>query len=68
VAGRLAATGVSALVVDCETGRFRLGLAGELAAALGAEHLALGEVRAADLTAAVRRHPAGPHHPAEGAA
>jgi len=55
-AGRLAATGVSAVVVDCETGRFRLGLAAELAAALEAEHLPLGEVRAADLTAAVRRH------------
>ncbi|HEX2894317.1 MAG TPA: VWA domain-containing protein [Marmoricola sp.] len=55
-AGRLAATGLSAIVVDCETGRFRLGLAAELAAALGAQHLPLAEVRADDLTAAVRRH------------
>jgi len=55
-ARQLASTGVTALVVDCETGRFRLGLAGDLATALQAEHLPLGEVRAADLTAAVRRH------------
>jgi magnesium chelatase subunit D len=55
-ARRVAATGLSALVVDCETGRFRLGLAAELAADLRAEHLPLGEVRAAALTAAVRRH------------
>jgi magnesium chelatase subunit D len=69
VARRLAATGLSAIVVDCETGRFRLGLAAELAAALDAEHLPLGEVRAADLTAAVRRHrPTHRTSPAEGAA
>jgi magnesium chelatase subunit D len=55
-ARRIATTGVTALVVDCETGRFRLGMAADLAAALQAEHLPLGEVRAADLTAAVRRH------------
>jgi magnesium chelatase subunit D len=66
-ARRLAATGVQALVVDCETGRFRLGLAAELADALGAEHLPIEEIRAADLTAAVRRHQPV-RHPNEGAA
>lgn len=49
----LASLGVSAVVVDCETGRFRMGLAAELAAHLGAEHIPLGEVTAEGLTAAV---------------
>jgi magnesium chelatase subunit D len=64
-ARRLAATGVGALVVDCETGRFRLGLAGALAEALQAEHLPLEDVRAAELTAAVRRHQPRPNRAAE---
>ncbi|MBO9522305.1 MAG: VWA domain-containing protein [Nocardioidaceae bacterium] len=54
VARGLAGTGTSAVVVDCETGRFRLGLAGDLAAALEAEHLPLGDVSAEALTAVVR--------------
>ena len=53
-AAGLAATGVTSVVVDCETGRFRMGLAAELAAHLGAEHLALGEVTADGLTRTVR--------------
>jgi len=47
-------TGVTAVVMDCETGRMRLGLAGELAQHLGAEHVPLGEVAADSLTSAVK--------------
>ena len=53
-ARHLAGQGVATLVVDCETGRFRMGLAGELARHLGAEHVPVGEVSAAVLTTAVR--------------
>lgn len=52
-AAHLAATGVQSIVVDCETGRFRLGLAGQLAEHLGAEHVPLGEVTADGLTGVV---------------
>jgi magnesium chelatase subunit D len=48
----LAADRVDAVVVDCETGPVRLGLAADLAAHLGAEHLPLGEVTAEGLAAA----------------
>ncbi|HVW41555.1 MAG TPA: putative cobaltochelatase [Amycolatopsis sp.] len=51
-AGLLA--GVTAVVMDCETGRMRLGLAAELAQHLGAEHVRLGEVAADALTSAVK--------------
>ena len=54
-AGMLAGRGVAAVVVDCETGPTRLGLAPALAAAMAAEHLPLHEVAAATLTQAVRR-------------
>ena len=53
-AALLAADGVASVVVDCESGPVRLGLAAELAAHLGAEHLAVGEVTAEGLTRAVR--------------
>jgi len=53
-ARHLAASGVASLVVDCETGRFRLGLAHDLATDLQAEHIALGEVSAEALTSVVR--------------
>ncbi|OHV38230.1 magnesium chelatase [Pseudofrankia sp. EUN1h] len=43
-AGLLARSGVAAIVVDCETGRIRLGLAGVLAAGLGAPLLALSDL------------------------
>nr|WP_203022048.1 VWA domain-containing protein [Frankia sp. AgW1.1] len=42
----LARSGVAAVVIDCETGRVRLGLAGELAATLGATLLGLAELGA----------------------
>ncbi|HEV2634918.1 MAG TPA: putative cobaltochelatase [Actinocrinis sp.] len=66
-AGLLAATGVTSLVVDCESGPVRLGLAARLAEALGGEHvpitrLATGGLTADSLAGAVRGatgHPAG---------
>ncbi|MEV4601382.1 putative cobaltochelatase [Amycolatopsis sp. NPDC049253] len=51
-AGLLA--GVTTIVMDCESGRMRLGLAAELAGHLGAEHVPLAEVAAETLAAAVR--------------
>jgi magnesium chelatase subunit D len=44
----------SAVVIDCESGRVRLGLAADLAGAMDAEYLCLAEVAADTLTAAVR--------------
>jgi magnesium chelatase subunit D len=52
-AGLLAATGASAVVVDCESGPVRLGTAGDLAAVLGADLVRLEELGAAALAAAV---------------
>ncbi|WP_298182078.1 magnesium chelatase subunit D family protein [Saccharomonospora sp.] len=54
MARHLAATGVYSAVVDCETGRFRMGLAARLADHLHAEHIPLGEVTADGLTDVVR--------------
>lgn len=56
VAERLAASDVHALVVDCETGRFTLGLARELAGHLAADYVPLGEVTADGLTSAISAH------------
>lgn len=53
-AAGLASLGTTSVVVDCETGRFRMGLAAELAAHLGAEHVPLGEVTAEGLADTVR--------------
>lgn len=39
-------TGHQSVVIDCETGRFRLGLAADLAVRMGATHVPLGEVAA----------------------
>ncbi|MGB3442589.1 MAG: hypothetical protein WBA97_27925, partial [Actinophytocola sp.] len=49
-AAALGRTGLSSVVVDCETGRFRMGLAGTLAQLLGAVHVPVDEVSAAALT------------------
>ena len=49
IASHLAASGVASIVVDCESGPIRLGLAAQLAAELGAEHVPM-----ADLAATVR--------------
>ena len=54
-AGRLAAEGAAAVVVDCETSYIRLGLATELANQLGAQVLRLEQLRADYLAQAVRR-------------
>ncbi len=53
-AGLLAATGTAAVVVDCESGPVRLGLAGALGTALGAQTLRLEELAADALAATVR--------------
>jgi magnesium chelatase subunit D len=53
VAAHLATT-VDSVVVDCETGSFRMGLAAALAASLGAEHVPVGEVSAPGLAAIVQ--------------
>ncbi|MBV9845391.1 MAG: putative cobaltochelatase [Kutzneria sp.] len=52
-AGLLAATGVAAVVVDCEHGPVRLGLAARLAAALGAACLRLEELSAEEMAGMV---------------
>lgn len=54
-AARLVAEGVAAVVVDCEASYIRLGLATELATALGAQVLRLEQLRADHLAQAVRR-------------
>ncbi|TFV54196.1 putative cobaltochelatase [Geodermatophilus sp. DF01-2] len=53
-ASLLAADGTAAVVVDCETGPVRLGLAGTLGTALGAQTLRLEELAAESLAATVR--------------
>jgi len=53
-AGLLAKSGVDSLVVDCESGGLRLGLASVLAEHLSAEHVPIAEVSADALTSAVR--------------
>ena len=53
-ASLLAATGAASVVVDCESGPVRLGLAGALGLALGAETLRLEELAAESLAATVR--------------
>ncbi|QWF78348.1 putative cobaltochelatase [Amycolatopsis sp. CA-230715] len=53
-AGLLAGQGIASVVMDCETGKMRLGLGAALAEALGAERLPLAEVAAESLTGAVR--------------
>ncbi|MBP2704009.1 putative cobaltochelatase [Microbispora sp. RL4-1S] len=54
VAARLAAHGVASVVVDCEQGPVRLGLATRLGAALGGVTLRLGDLAAGDLAGVVR--------------
>ncbi len=46
--------GVTTIVMDCESGKMRLGLAADLAAHLGAEHVPLADVAAESLASAVR--------------
>jgi magnesium chelatase subunit D len=53
-AGLLAASGTASVVVDCESGPVRLGLAGAVGAHLGAQTLRLEELAADALAATVR--------------
>ncbi|MFG2696130.1 putative cobaltochelatase [Kitasatospora sp. NPDC048407] len=53
-AGLLAAQGVAAVVLDCESGPVRLGLARELAAHLNGDAVSLDELRAEGVAALVR--------------
>lgn len=50
----LAAQGIASVVVDCESGPVRLGLAAELAARLGGEHVPMSTLSADALDRAVR--------------
>ena len=53
-ADALAADGIDAVVLDSETGRFRLGLARTLAGRLGAEYLHVGDIEADTIVTTVR--------------
>jgi magnesium chelatase subunit D len=53
-AALLAGDGVATVVVDCESGPVRLGLAGRLAAAAGGPVVAVGELSAERVTGVVR--------------
>ncbi len=53
-AGWIAEQGTSAVVVDCEQGPMRLGLAAHLATAMGAAHLPIAEISAQALTGIAR--------------
>jgi magnesium chelatase subunit D len=59
-AALLARERVPSVVVDCETGPVRLGLAERLAATLHAEWLPLGQIRAEALAGVVRERVSGP--------
>jgi magnesium chelatase subunit D len=52
-ADHLARSDVASLVIDCESGSFRMGLAGELARHLHAEHVPVSEVTATALTGSI---------------
>ncbi|MBM0123768.1 VWA domain-containing protein [Pimelobacter simplex] len=54
-AGLLAEAGVASVVVDCESGPMRMGLAVALAEHLGADHVPVGEVSAEALVDVTRR-------------
>jgi magnesium chelatase subunit D len=56
-AARIAASGVDSVVVDCEAGPVRLGLAGRLGAALGAAVLGLAELAAVGAGAGAGHRP-----------
>jgi magnesium chelatase subunit D len=57
-ARELAATGVASIVVDCESGNVRLGLAAALATELRAEHILLADVTAQNLKSVAKRRAA----------
>ncbi|HEU5426981.1 MAG TPA: putative cobaltochelatase [Actinocrinis sp.] len=47
IAAHLAASGIASIVVDCEAGPIRLGLAAQLAVLLGGEHVPMADLAAA---------------------
>jgi magnesium chelatase subunit D len=53
-AARVAAAGTASIVVDCESGPVRLGLAATLGAVLGGQTLRLGELAADSLAGTIR--------------
>ena len=54
VAAQLRHEGVESVVLDCEKGRFLMGLAARLAEQLGAEHLPVGALAASAIVDAAR--------------
>ncbi|MBE1579319.1 putative cobaltochelatase [Amycolatopsis roodepoortensis] len=58
-AAGLLAGNVTSIVMDCESGKMRLGLAAELAEHLGAEHVPVAEVAADTLAGTVRTRISG---------
>ncbi|MFI6445277.1 putative cobaltochelatase [Kitasatospora sp. NPDC050543] len=58
-AGLLAGRGLASVVLDCESGPVRLGLAGRLAGQLGASAVTLEELRAEGVAALVHSHRGG---------
>jgi magnesium chelatase subunit D len=53
-ADRIRQMTIDSVVIDCETGRFTLGLAAELSRRLGGEHVPVGEVAADQVLSTVR--------------
>jgi len=54
IADRWSSTRVAAVVVDCESGTFRLGLAADIAQRMGAQYVALDQMAASELVSIVR--------------
>ncbi len=54
IADQWSTTGVDAVVIDCESGRFRMGLAADLAHRMGADHVPVEELAADTLVDVVR--------------
>ena len=55
IAERIRATGISSVVIDCETGRFRIGLAAVLSDHLGAQYVPVGEVAVESVLSVLRQ-------------
>ncbi len=56
MADRLRAANTASVVIDCETGRFALGLARTLSDHLGAQYVGVGEVAADQVLTAVQQN------------